>query len=53
MIMMHNDDVKKNLGCSPDEGLAYVYGIYGLKLVPDEIIPEFPRRVRKRPMQFA
>lgn len=36
MIMRHNDDTKKELGCSPDRGLCYVYGIYGLKRVRPE-----------------
>lgn len=33
MIMRPNDEVKKELGCSPDDGLCYVYGIYGLRRV--------------------
>lgn len=33
MIMRSNDDTKKELGCSPDRGLAYIYGIYGLRRV--------------------
>lgn len=31
MIMLPNDEVKKNIGCSPDQGLCYIYGIWGLK----------------------
>jgi len=33
MIMLPNDEVKKSLGCSPDKGLCYVYGQYGLQYV--------------------
>jgi hypothetical protein len=33
MIMIPNDEVKKVLGCSPDKGLCYVYGLYGLQHV--------------------
>lgn len=33
MIMRSNDETKKELGCSPDRGLCYIYGIYGLKRV--------------------
>lgn len=36
MIMRSNDDTKKELGCSPDRGLCYIYGIYGLKRVRPE-----------------
>ncbi len=36
MIMRSNDDTKKELGCSPDRGLAYVYGRYGIKRVRPE-----------------
>lgn len=36
MIMRPNDEVKKDLGCSPDDGLCYVYGIYGLR----KVLPE-------------
>lgn len=36
MIMRPNDEVKKDLGCSPDRGLCYVYGIYGLRRVSPE-----------------
>jgi len=31
MIMRSNDDTKKELGCSPDRGLAYCYGRYGIR----------------------
>lgn len=34
MLMLANDDVKKAIGCSPDKGLCYIYGIYGLQFVP-------------------
>jgi len=36
MIMRPNDEVKKDLGCSPDKGLCYVYGLYGLR----KVLPE-------------
>lgn len=36
MIMRSNDDTKKELGCSPDRGLAYVYGRYGIARVRPE-----------------
>ncbi|KKL90383.1 hypothetical protein LCGC14_1905250 [marine sediment metagenome] len=36
MIMRSNDDTKKELGCSPDRGLAYVYGRYGIARVLPE-----------------
>ena len=39
MIMRPNDEVKKDLGCSPDDGLCYVYGIYGLR----KVLPETKR----------
>lgn len=32
-IMIHNDEVKKIIGCSPDKGLAWVYGQWGLQFV--------------------
>jgi len=44
MIMRSNDDTKKELGCSPDRGLAYIYGIYGLR----HIVPETRRKVNER-----
>ena len=33
MIMISNDDVKKTLACSPDKGLCWIYGIWGLQFV--------------------
>ena len=33
MIMISNDDVKKALGCSPDKGLCWIYGQWGLQYV--------------------
>jgi N-acetylmuramoyl-L-alanine amidase len=36
MIMRSNDDTKKEIGCSPDRGLCYIYGIYGLRRVKPE-----------------
>jgi hypothetical protein len=48
MIMLKNDEVKKDLGCSPDRGLAYVYGRYGIRRVK----PESPRMLeRERPQR--
>jgi len=46
MIMRHNDDTRKELGCSPDDGLSYVYGIYGLKRVRPEPREESTYAVR-------
>lgn len=43
MIIRSNDDTKKDLGCSPDRALAYVYGRYGLK----RVIPESRRKANK------
>lgn len=43
MIMRSNDDTKKELGCSPDRGLAYVYGRYGLR----RVIPETRRKIER------
>ena len=40
-IMIPNDDVKKIIGCSPDKGLCYNYGIYGLQYVQPEVKSEF------------
>lgn len=48
MIMRRNDDTKKELGCSPDRGLCYVYGIYGLKRVRPETRKESTMRERKK-----
>jgi hypothetical protein len=33
MILIPNDEVKKNIGCSPDKGLCYIYGQWGLQYV--------------------
>lgn len=56
MIMRPNDEVKKDLGCSPDKGLCYVYGIYGQSRVSPEIVGERKQREkrtrRKDPMGF-
>jgi hypothetical protein len=32
-LMISSDDVKKDLGCSPDDGLCWVYGQWGLQYV--------------------
>lgn len=48
MIMRSNDDTKKELGCSPDRGLAYVYGIYGLRRVMPETRKESSYHERSR-----
>ena len=45
MIMRPNDEVKKDLGCSPDDGLCYIYGIWGQDRVSVEIISE--RKIRE------
>lgn len=37
MIMRSNDDTKKELGCSPDDGLSYVYGRWGIRRVKPEV----------------
>ncbi|MCK5614284.1 hypothetical protein KAR91_71120, partial [Candidatus Pacearchaeota archaeon] len=37
MIMRSNDDTKKELGCSPDKGLSYIYGRWGIRRVKPEI----------------
>lgn len=36
MIMRSNDDTKKELGCSPDDGLSYIYGRWGIRRVKPE-----------------
>lgn len=36
MLMIPNDDVKKDLGCSPDDGLCWIYGQWGLQYVDPE-----------------
>jgi len=46
MIMRHNDDTKKELGCSPDRGLCYCYGIFGLKRVKPEAREESTYAIR-------
>lgn len=48
MIMRPNDEVKKELGCSPDRGLTYCYGVYGLRKVRPETRPERSRAERSR-----
>ncbi len=40
-IMIPNDDVKKIIGCSPDKGLSYCYGVWGLQHVQPEVKSEF------------
>lgn len=56
MIMRPNDEVKKDLGCSPDDGLCYVYGIWGQERVSPVIEGEWHRRDKKNkqksPMAF-
>lgn len=47
MIMRSNDDTKKELGCSPDDGLSYVYGRYGLRRVKPEIAKESTYQERR------
>ena len=68
MIMISNDDVKKALGCSPDKGLCWIYGIWGLQYVDpirnedliryDEAMKDYRERKRKArrprsPMRMA
>jgi len=48
MIMRLNEDVKKELGCSPDDGLSYVYGRYGLRRVKPETRKESTYAERSR-----
>lgn len=43
MIMRPNDEVKKDIGCSPDQGLCYIYGIWGLSKVQES--EEIQRKV--------
>jgi hypothetical protein len=38
IILIPNDDVRKVLGCSPDQGLSFVYGIWGLKKTEKTIL---------------
>lgn len=40
VIMRSNDDTKKELGCSPDDGLSWVYGRWGLRRVKPETAKE-------------
>ena len=61
MLMISNDDVKKELGCSPDKGLDWIYGQWGLQYVEpirndaldryDEAIKDYRdrKRARRRP----
>lgn len=54
MLMRPNDEVKKDLGCSPDDGLCYVYGIWGQERVSPVIEGEWKRKYKKvkDPMAF-
>ena len=47
MIMQPNDECKKVIGCSPDRGLTYVYGRWGIRWVKSEIREEITYRERK------
>lgn len=49
MIMRKNDDTKKELGCSPDDGLSYVYGRYGIRRVIPETKKESTAQSRRQP----
>lgn len=49
MIMRKNDDTKKELGCSPDDGLSYVYGRYGIHRVIPETKKESTAQSRSQP----
>ncbi|KKK96851.1 hypothetical protein LCGC14_2658640, partial [marine sediment metagenome] len=53
MIMRHNDDTKKELGCSPDDGLSYIYGRYGLRHVKPETQKETTYASRRRKMSLG
>lgn len=68
MLLISNDDVKKELGCSPDKGLCWIYGQWGLQYVDptrnddliryDEAIKDYRDRKRKArrprsPMRMA
>jgi hypothetical protein len=68
MILISNDDVKKAIGCSPDKGLCWIYGQWGLQYVEpirndaldryDEAMLDFRERRRKArrpksPMRMA
>lgn len=48
MIMRPNDETKKELGCSPDRGLAYIYGIWGLRRVTPQTRKESTFQERSR-----
>ena len=48
MIMRSSDETKKELGCSPDRGLCYVYGIYGLRHVIPKTTKESTYETRSR-----
>ncbi len=48
MIMRANDDTKKELGCSPDDGLSYIYAIYGIRRVKPETKRESTFQERSR-----
>jgi len=52
MIMRSNDETKKELGCSPDDGLSYIYGRYGLQSVQPETQREstYETRSRRQPL---
>lgn len=68
MLMISNDDVKKDLGRSPDKGLCWIYGQWGLRYVDpirnedlvryDEAMKDYRDRKRKArrprsPMRMA
>jgi len=53
MIMRLNDETKKELGCSPDRGLCYCYGRWGIRKVAPETINEDKRRTHNRSRQSA
>ena len=56
VLMISNDDVKKAIGCSPDKGLCWIYGQWGLQYVDpirnedldryDEAMQDFRERKR-------
>lgn len=49
MIMRSNDDTKKELGCSPDDGLSYIYGRWGIKrVIPENKKKLFRNRERQK-----
>ena len=68
LLMISNDDVKKDIGCSPDKGLCWIYGQWGLQYVEpirndaldryDEAMQDYRDRRRaarrpKSPMRMA